>query len=286
MKNILNFVLPLFAIISFGQVQMFEPNTISDNQSFGIAISASGDDLLFVKAFGGRDSLQIHQSKKSNGNWQKPELAFFSTNGVNQIDPAFSPDGNSILFNALRSEEDGYDVFMLEKTSSGWAKPKKLSDAINTSAHEFYATISNNKNIYFTRRMESNDIYISHWVNNKYQKAVLLDGGINTEESESNPYISPDEDFIIFTSTREGGFGNADFYISFNKDGKWSLPINLGGIINTDVSEFCPSIDHKNKQFFFSRTIVENEKRIENIYSIPLEQLGLDELKKRAKWPK
>lgn len=286
MKNILPYLLPLFVHFSFGQVKIFEPNTISDNQSFGVAFSPHEENLLLVKAFGGRDSLQIHQSKKIAGAWQAPGLAFFSTNGLNEIDPAFSPDGNTILFNALGSEESGYDVFRLKKTASGWTTPEKLPDAINTGAQEFYATMASSQNIYFTRRIESNDLYVSHWVNNEYQKAIPLEGAINTAESESNPYISPDEDFIIFTSNREGGFGKADLYVSFNRKGYWSHPINLGEIINSEVSEFCPSMNQKNERFFFSRTVIEGKNRIENIYSIPLKQLELELLKKKAKWLK
>ncbi|MEO6219618.1 MAG: hypothetical protein ABIO81_04260 [Ginsengibacter sp.] len=270
--------------ISFGQVKIFAPNLISDNKAFGLTISASGKELLYVKSFGGRDSLQIFQSKKVKGKWKNPELAFFADTNFKQIDPAFSPDGNSILFNSLTSKESSFDIYIIQRTGSGWTKPERLSDSINTTASEFYATISSKKNIYFTRRIQSNDIYVSYFVNNTYGKALPLSPAINTDKNESNPFISPDEDYIIFFSDRADGFGDTDLYISFNKAGKWSSPLNLGDKINTNFAEFCPGIDFKNKKFLFSRTQVANNKRVENIYTIPLKQLAIHKFRKIAKW--
>lgn len=272
------------AAICFGQIKIFEPNVISDNQSFGIGVSPDGTSLLFVKAYGGRDSLHLFESRKVKGKWQNPKKAFFANKTYPEIDPSFSPDGTTILFNSLISEDKGYDVFILKKTPMGWTKPSRLSTAINTERHEFYATMALNKNIYFTRRMESNDIYVSYWTAGGYSKAVSLKGGINTSSSDSNPYIAPNDAFLIFVSSREGGYGNADLYVSFRKNREWSRPINLGSKINTEVSEFCPTIDLKNKKFLFSRTVFDNERRIENIYSLPIRKLKLHKLRKQAKW--
>lgn len=270
--------------IAFGQVKLFEPTVISDNQSFGLTISPKGKEVFFVKSFGGRDTLQIFHSIKVNGKWQKPILASFADTKFKQIDPAFSPDGNSILFNSLSSNENSFDIYVTNRTATGWTKPERLSNAINTTSSDFYATITNQKNIYFTRRTKSNDIYVSYFVANKYQKAVLLDKTINTDGNESNPYISKNEDFLIFFADYKDGFGDTDLYISFKKQNKWSYPINLGNDINSKIGEFCPSIDYKNKLFLFSRTEVIDGKRIENIYSYPLKKLKIRKLKKLAKW--
>jgi Tol biopolymer transport system component len=255
---------------------------ISNGEVFGIAISPLGDELFYVNAYGGRDSLHIFHSKKLNDEWQKPQPTSFSIDNINQIDPSFSPDGKTLLINAYISDDKKYDVYSINKTETGWSEPQVMSDQINTDAHEFYATMTSNRNVYFTRRNESNDIYVSKYDNGKYQKAVPLKGEINTEFSESNPYISPEEDYIIFISDREGGYGGADLYISFNNKDVWSAPINFGPKINTKDSEFCPSQDYSNERFFFARTILDGKRRIENIYSIPMDALNIDELKSQS----
>jgi Tol biopolymer transport system component len=272
--------------ISFGQSKVFEPNLITNNDTFGVTVSPDGEMLLYTKAYNGRDTLRIFQSQKINGQWQKPELAFFADIKFKQIDPTFSPDGKTILYNTLESAENSFDVFAVHKTKTGWTKPEKLTNAINTKSSDFYATISLNKNIYFTRRTKSNDIYVSYFIDNKYQNAKLLEGTINSDMNESNPYISPKEDYIIFFSDKTGGLGDTDLYISFNKNNKWSHPINLGNKVNSEIGEFCPSVDAKNKQFLFSRTKVVDGKRIENTYGIPLIDLNLKAMEKLAKWEK
>jgi hypothetical protein len=53
-----------------------------------------------------------------------------------------------------------------------------------------------------------------------------------------NPYVSPNESYFIFSSSRPGGFGGTDLYISYKKNnGSWTNPKNLGNIINTATSE-------------------------------------------------
>ncbi len=270
--------------IAFGQATLFEPGIGSSNREFGLAISPSGENLFFVRAYGGRDSLRIFGSAKINGRWSDPQQAFFQNKGVNIIDPAFSPDGSSILINTMASGRDDYDIFIINKTSSGWSEPERLPSTINTDSHEFYATIASNKNIYFTRRNESNDIYVSQWNGSTYETATSLGGTINTEESESNPFISPNEDFLIFFTAKPEGYGGPDLYISFNENGRWSYPVNLGDKVNSGEREFCPSMDLAGNRFFFSRARLEGDTRIENIYSLPIEDLKIDELRQKAKW--
>ncbi len=271
-------------LAGFGQVEMFAPDVISNGEVFGVAMAPDASQILFVRAYGGRDTLEIHESRKVGDRWTQPSLSFFSTVGAAEIDPAFSPDGRTILFNKVSNETSGYDVYALRKTDTGWSKPEPLPGVINTEAHEFYATMSRSGNIYFTRRMESNDIYVSFLVDGVYQKAVPLPGFVNTAESDSNPYISPSEDFLILASRKESGMGGADLYVSFQKNGEWSAPVNLGSPVNTEFSDFCPSMDIKNDRFMFSRTERIGERRIENIYSIPLKDLRLKKLRKSATW--
>lgn len=277
-------ILSLVSTLAQSQVKIFEPGLISDNQSFGLTVSPNGKEIFFVKSFGGRDTLQIFHSIKVKGRWQQPKLAPFADTKFRQIDPSFSPDGKIVLLNILTSNGNNFDIYATNKTSIGWSTPEKLSDSLNTNSSEFYATISKNKNIYFTRRTKSNDIYVSYFIDNKYQNAIKLENPINTDKNESNPYISKNEDYIIFFADYENGFGETDLYISFKKQNKWSNPINLGSEINSKIGEFCPSVDFNNKLFIFSRTEVVNGKRIENIYTYPLRKLRLNKLKKRANW--
>jgi Tol biopolymer transport system component len=264
------------------QAKVFAPGIISNGEQFGMAMAPNGNALFFVRSFGGRDTLRIYQSQRIKRKWRKPYLAFFANTQFKQIDPSISPDGKTILFNSLASAEKGFDIYAVYLNDTGWSAPHLLPETINSYESDFYATMAGNGNMYFTRRTGSNDIYFSKKTDTGYTKAEPLDSIINTPKNESNPYIAPDESYLIFFADRADSYGESDLYISFREGGKWSVPQNLGNKINTASAEFCPSVDVRGKRFLFSRTEEKYGRRKENMYSIPLKELSFDALKKTA----
>jgi hypothetical protein len=68
--------------------------------------------------------------------------------------------------------------------------------------------------------------------------------------------VSPDESYMIFTTTRPGDYGGDDLYVSFRgADGYWGEPINLGPEVNSEVLEYCPMVTPDGKYLFFSRRL-------------------------------
>ncbi len=77
---------------------------------------------------------------------------------------------------------------------------------------------------------------------------------MNSTDGDGDPFISPNEDYLIFQSHRSGGFGQADLYISYKKeDGSWTNPRNLGPKINTSEFENAPSVTQDGKYLMFTR---------------------------------
>ena len=97
------------------------------------------------------------------------------------------------------------------------------------------------------------DIYYSKFINNEFQKPVLLSEAVNTENYEADVFVAPDESYIIFCSTREDGFGRGDLYISFKgSHNKWSKAVNMGKEINTQHYEYCPFVTKDGKYLFYT----------------------------------
>ncbi|RYY12451.1 MAG: hypothetical protein EOO04_33620, partial [Chitinophagaceae bacterium] len=142
---------------------------------------------------------------------------------------------------------------------------------VNTIDNETYATIASSGNIYFGARREhggygGNDIYVSRRINGQYQKPENLGYPINSKNDEGNSFIAPDESYMIYSSDGDmGGFGQSDLYITFNNNGKWSHPINLGGDINSAQNDFCP-VMQGNDTLIFARSQKIGESLVENIY--------------------
>ncbi|HOY18683.1 MAG TPA: hypothetical protein PLC89_15380 [Haliscomenobacter sp.] len=259
--------------------EIFAPGVISDGGVFGLTLSPDGKTAVFVRAYGGRDSLHLFIAQFENGNWSTPVRAPFSTSGKkwSDIDPAFSPDGKLLLFNSNRplaagqSKED-FDIWGVKRTQTGWGEAFHLGTVINTDSSDIYATVANSGNIYFSSNRAGGqgklDIYLSEYRNGAYQKPQNLGAEINTQNHDSNPFISPKEDYLIFWRQDPGGFGASDLYISFKKKNTWTKAVNLGPTINTEIGEFCPFMQPKGKKLFFARTRVNGAARVENIYSI------------------
>lgn len=282
MKSILLMVCIATSILANAQQpEKFEPNLISNGGVFGFTLSPDGKEAFWVKSNGKRDTLIIMYSSLINRVWQTPKPAPFSTQpGLwKDIDPIFSPDGKMILFQSNRPKpsrpnKDDFDIWAVNKTKNGWGPAYHLGDTINTDESESFASVAKNGSIYFMKensnKTGSSDLYVSKKMKGEYQSPVNIGSPINTNFRESNPYISPKEDYIIYFSSDPKGLGDVDLMISFNNDGTWSEPKNLGKPINSEVGEFCPFIHQKQKRIYFSRTVQNKDgKRTEDIYWFP-----------------
>ena len=86
-----------------------------------------------------------------------------------------------------------------------------------------------------------------------------LGDSVNSKYSDFAPVISAQEDFIIFTSRREGSTGEAltddgqyyeDIYISYQTDTGWSAAKSIGDNINTNGHEATINISSDGHQLF------------------------------------
>ena len=85
-----------------------------------------------------------------------------------------------------------------------------------------------------------------------YDEPENLGSVINSVFDEHDPLIAPDESFLVYTSTRSDGFGEADLYISHKENDHWGNPKNMGIGINTKAYEYCPYLTPDGKYFFYS----------------------------------
>ena len=85
-----------------------------------------------------------------------------------------------------------------------------------------------------------------------YRRTVPRGRPINSDFIEYDPYVAPDGSFLIFGSTRPGGYGSSDNYVCFRKgDGSWTHPVNLGRPFNSSSYDLCANGTPDGKYFFF-----------------------------------
>lgn len=282
MKPFLVIVLLSIQVVLFAQQEpvKFEPGKISNGGVFGLTISPDGNTALWVESNGRRDTLIIKESQKINGVWQEPVIASFSTATAawKDIDPVFSPDGQQVLFQSTRPVPDqpnrtGFDIWAVKRTSKGWSAAYHLGNNINTAISESFASITTTGHIYFMKENENkkgnSDIYVSRLINGVYQKPENIGSPVNTlDHRESNPFIAADESFLIYFSSDPKGMGEVDLYISFQKNGQWTEPKNLGSPINSSLAEFCPFYHATEKRLYFARQDKSGNRMKEDLYFI------------------
>ncbi len=244
--------------------KLFAPNFIStEEQEFGSVFNAEGTIFYFGVDVGSRN--EIRYSERIGDIWSKPKV-LLSHERYGYNDPFLSNDEHRLYF-ISRQALDGMgpvkdvDIWYVQKEEKGWSKPINAGSNINTSGNEYYISFTNDGTLYFSsnghgKNNDENpdhDIYYSKNVNGEFQKPVALGDAINTKGYEGDVFIAPDESYIIFCSTREGGYGGGDLYISFkNNDGSWTRAINMGKRINTKHYEYCPVVTKDGNYLFYT----------------------------------
>ncbi|SIR17977.1 TolB family protein [Maribacter ulvicola] len=228
-------------------------------------ISNNGDEAFFtIQSPNGKIS-QLATIRKENSQWLAPELLTFSDSYM-YLEPFLSKDGNRLYFVSDRPLDDSldkkkdFDIWYIDRDNKNekWSECKNIGKPINSDLDEFYPTISDNNNLYFTMDAPGgfgkDDIYFCKWEDGKYLAPVLLGENINSDGYEFNAFISKKEDFILYTKyAQEDGQGSGDLYIS-KKDlnGEWGKSTNLGTPVNTKFMEYCPFYDEKNQILYFT----------------------------------
>ena len=255
-------------------------NTSADE--YNPTFTPDGKTVFFTRRIDRKGNEAIMFSRFENGKWSVSQTAEFSGKFYDK-EPFVSPDGKRIFFASTRPNgrdtKANFDIWTIEKTKSGWSEAKNLGANINSSGYDNYPSVAADGTLYFASvrnaGRKDNDLYRSRLVNGEYQPAEDLGASVNTNSTEADPFIAPDQSYLIFCSDRPGSESEeGDLYISFNQSGTWTAPQSLGKTVNTKEYEYTPLV-FKDK-FYFSRGWGD-------IYEMPLGDLNLPTLLQTAK---
>jgi len=251
------------------------------------AFTPDGKGLYFVRSTPNFNLWTILVSQFANGKWGTPQVAPFSGQ-YSDADPFITADGSHFYFISNRpvpgTATANLDIWVMDKTATGWSEPKNVGAPINSPGSEWYPTIAANGTMYFGSDRQGGkgrtDIYRSRLVDGKYTEAENLGDAINTQFNEFEPLIAPDESFLIFMAGgRADARGGFDLYISYNRNGAWTKPVNLGDKINSAGNEYSPAISPDGKYFFWTSTRGFADKPLEK-------RLDYKELMNRLRGPR
>jgi WD40-like Beta Propeller Repeat len=270
---------PAMDVRSAEGAEIFAPGVISDaREQWRITFTPDGKTAYFASSdefFPFTRQATIYVSHLADGAWTEPEVAPFS--GLyGDIDPFLSPDGRRLYFSSIRPVDGvtrgDLDIWMVERTASGWAEPVRLGPEVNSTEDELYVSASARGTLYFAsgppfpQPGKHFDIYSAAREGDGFAPRERLGPAINTEPTgapgeglqdawEFNPEISVDGHILLFTSLRPGGFGLGDLYVSHLRGGEWTPARNLGPAVNSEYDEYHPTLSRDRRELFFVRRI-------------------------------
>ena len=186
-----------------------------------------------------------------------------------------SKKNNTLIFASSRESSAGsgedpitgeayMDLFTTTQDKKGrWSEPEPLGNTICTESNEGSVAFDKKfKTIYFTRCVDDGgsnlacDIYYAPVVGNAHGASQPL-FIVNRDEDDTtqigHPAISPDGNYLVFSSDLAGGNGGKDLWFSkYDKNSdSWGAASNLGSSINTPDDELFPTF-RKDGSLYFS----------------------------------
>lgn len=262
----------------------FFPNTIYYLAESYLAIGEYENAAQNVERFLQKTSISDNMRQSSERMVEKIDFALHAVGnpvpfepinlgpGVNsehdEYAPTLTADEQTLIFTRKKPRENqeylhlGHefeDFYVSVRENDLWGPAENLGSPINTQNNEGAQSISaDGMHLYFTAcnrpgGMGSCDIYYARKAGDGWSEPVNLGRPVNSSSWDSQPSISPDGKTLYFTSNRDGNLGPMDIWMTRQiKEGQWTLPENLGPVINTSGREMSPFIHPDNKTLFFA----------------------------------
>ncbi|MDE6704141.1 MAG: OmpA family protein [Muribaculaceae bacterium] len=180
----------------------------------------------------------------------------------NSYDRLYFTTTNEKVNGTHRSEINGMkkaDIWTVTKNERGqWKRPEPVEGELNSENEEGIISFTpDGSTMYLTRaRREPNantgvEIYTSQRSDAQWSKPVKFEITHDTISSYGHPAVSPDGNWLYFTSDMPGGSGGKDIWRINLKERAGSLE-NLGEWINTPGDEMFPFVRSDSVLYFAS----------------------------------
>ncbi|MDO3644849.1 hypothetical protein [Mucilaginibacter sp. L3T2-6] len=201
-------------------------------------------------------------SKKINGKWIKPVIIAISGKWKDW-DATLSPDGKRMIFVSNRPLEDmpqdrpqpkAHLWYADALPDNGWTQPRHIDAPVNLQDfNDFAPSISKKGSLCFCSRGRDGNkgmcAYYAKWMGDHFDKPIRL--VLNGNNDTFDPYISPDESYIIFASERA-------LFISYRMGNDWSPGEKLSEQVNIpDSQNGGPYVSPDGKTLYYSSSLTD-----------------------------
>jgi hypothetical protein len=244
-------------------------------------LSPDGRELFFTRALysgnaGGKFSgLDVWYSEASADSWKNASNSLpgrLNNEGHNAI-IGISRDGNKRYFMSVNFNEKVNGIYTTSRVNNYWTRPEFVSvpGIENQSFLGVYISPDFDVMLFSMKAADSRgeeDLYFS--VRNgvgEWSTPKNMGTTINTSGFEISPFLSADKKRLYFASSGHGGEGDADIFYSerlYNSWETWSLPVNLGKVVNSKKFDAYFSIYGDSIAYFASN----RDGKFSDIYEV------------------
>ncbi len=178
--------------------------------------------------------------------------------------PLISPHDGLIYFTSRRptgtrdrvdSRDHKYTekIFIAKHSEGQLIQEAEVAQQFNTRSHSATAGISHDGNTLVIYRGDTGgNLLFSQFKKGKWTKPREI-RRINSRHHETSATFSSDGNTMYFISERPGGYGGKDIWVTtMGNRGRWTEPVNLGPVVNTEYDEEGLYLAPDDKTLYFS----------------------------------
>ncbi|OEK00268.1 hypothetical protein BFP97_01510 [Roseivirga sp. 4D4] len=190
----------------------FVPFVSADVPIADVQISPDGQLMLFstFQDYQGKPegfNFNIWTSELKNGEWQKPvPMGNPISSSGNEFYPVMT-DSKNLYFNSDKSGNS--DIYLSKFQDGKYLEPIRLPDNINSEKREADAFVAKDESFMIFVRVDepdgygNSDLYISFRENEtEWSDPINMGEDVNSDQVDGSPYVTPEGDYLIFTSGR------------------------------------------------------------------------------------
>ena len=258
-----------------GQLQMRNGNYREAEKQFQMAIDSlqltvDGLQMITLARAGLESAKKAPQWKKDGSDYTIKRMDLFNSRRAEYSPMLGGDEDNQLYFTSTRNQAQGdeysgitgsknADIFLSQKDDKGkWSKPQTIDSELNSEMDEGACYFSpDGKSMYLTIcKTDPNypryaTIAVSSRSDASWSKPKDLVISKDTLSSYAHPAVSPDGEWLYFTSDMPGGLGGFDIWrckLIGNEVGNLE---NLGEPVNTPGDEMFPTF-RPNGDLYFS----------------------------------